>query len=147
MELKDEITAVRPAEYPRILEIWETAVRATHHFLAESDLLFFKPIVSDMLQHLKLAAMRDTNEQVVAYVGVSGDMLEMLFVHPDYFSLGIGKKLLAYAIETWGVIRLDVNEQNTLALNFYLNAGFEIAGRSELDGFGKPYPLLHLKRK
>ncbi len=27
---------------------------------------------------------------------------------------------------------------------FYLHTGFEIVGRSERDGLGKPYPLLHL---
>lgn len=41
---------------------------------------------------------------------------------------------------------LDVNEQNEQAVGFYLHMGFEVAGRSELDGTGKPYPLLHLRR-
>jgi len=41
--------------------------------------------------------------------------------------------------------RLDVNEQNPQALGFYLHEGFEVIGRSETDGLGQPYPLLHMK--
>jgi putative acetyltransferase len=28
------------------LEVWKASVRATHHFLAEADLQFFKPLVA-----------------------------------------------------------------------------------------------------
>ena len=38
-----------------------------------------------------------------------------------------------------------MNEQNEQAVGFYLHQGFVIAGRSELDGTGKPYPILHLQ--
>ncbi|MGY0625916.1 MAG: GNAT family N-acetyltransferase, partial [Paraglaciecola chathamensis] len=40
--------------------------------------------------------------------------------------------------------KVDVNEQNPKALGFYQRIGFKVVGRSELDGQGKPYPLLHL---
>lgn len=36
-------------------------------------------------------------------------------------------------------------EQNSQALGFYQHIGFSIIGRSELDGQGKPYPLLHME--
>jgi putative acetyltransferase len=29
-------------DYPRIMEIWESAVQATHHFLSEEDLCISK---------------------------------------------------------------------------------------------------------
>ena len=41
--------------------------------------------------------------------------------------------------------RVDVNEQNEPAVKFYLLMGFAIEGRSDLDGTGKPFPLLHLR--
>lgn len=43
------------------------------------------------------------------------------------------------------VVLCDVNEQNEQAIGFYIYKGFSVAGRSELDGTGKPYPILHLK--
>ncbi|GEM_PF-4175267 len=33
---------------------------------------------------------------------------------------------------------IDVNEQNEVALGFYLHCGFEVTGRSAVDGLGKP---------
>jgi hypothetical protein len=44
-----------------------------------------------------------------------------------------------------GATTVDVNEQNPQAVGFYLHIGCEVVGRSELDGMGKPYPLLHLR--
>jgi putative acetyltransferase len=41
---------------------------------------------------------------------------------------------------------LDVNEQNPPAAGFYARQGFVVVGRSETDGEGRPFPLLHLNR-
>ena len=56
-------------------------------------------------------------------------------------SKSIGRRLLTYAIKTLGATRLDVNEQNEQALGFYQRMGFEVVGRSPLDGLGKPAAL------
>lgn len=34
-------------DYDELLRIWELAVRSTHHFLTENDILFYKPLVRD----------------------------------------------------------------------------------------------------
>ena len=52
---------------------------------------------------------------------------------------------LQAAIDELGATRVDVNEQNPRALGFYLHEGFEVIGRSETDGLGQPYPLLHMR--
>lgn len=38
----------------------------------------------------------------------------------------------------------DVNEHSPRAVSFYLANGFVIHSRSETDGQGNPFPLLHL---
>ena len=58
---------------------------------------------------------------------------------------GLGKQLLRYAMEHLNANELDVNEQNPQALGFYFKQGFEVIGRSEVDGMGQPYPLLHMR--
>jgi len=43
-----------------------------------------------------------------------------------------------------GVTKVDVNEQNPSALNFYKAKGFRVISRDETDDAGRPYPILHL---
>ena len=50
-----------------------------------------------------------------------------------------------YAIAEFGVNEVDVNEQNPQGVAFYRHMGFEQVGRSELDGQGNPFPLLHMR--
>ena len=71
--------------------------------------------------------------------------VEALFVDPVFQRRGIGRALLDFARRRWPCILLDVNEQNSAAARFYFKYGFETIGRSELDGQGRPYPLLHLR--
>jgi putative acetyltransferase len=42
---------------------------------------------------------------------------------------------------------VDVNEQNEAARRFYEACGFEVAGRSETDSAGRPFPLLHMRER
>jgi putative acetyltransferase len=84
---------------------------------------------------------------ITGFGGTTPGKLEMLFIAPDYRGMGLGKKLLNYAIENYRVTELDVNEQNPQALGFYEKQGFETVGRSEVDGLGRPYPMLRMRLK
>ena len=146
IQAQDDISPVAAAEIPRLVEVWEASARATHHFLTEADFQFFTPLVGDELAQLQsLLCVRDGDGQVVGFIGVEGDEVESLFIHPDWRGQGIGRRLLTYAIETVGATRLDVNEQNDQAVGFYRRMGFVVAGRSEDDGLGRPFPILHMR--
>ena len=146
IQAQDDISPVAAAEIPRLVEVWEASARATHPFLTEADFQFFKPLVGDELAQLQsLLCVRDGDGQAVGFIGVEGDEVESLFIHPDWRGQGIGRRLLTYAIETVGATRLDVNEQNDQAVGFYRRMGFVVAGRSEDDGLGRPFPILHMR--
>lgn len=136
---------VRPGDFPQVVAVWEASVRASHNFLTEADIQFFKPFVRDALLHMgHLACVRDEAGEVVGFIGVMGHKIEMLFVHPQWQRRGVGRQLLEYAVKTLGANQVDVNEQNHQAVEFYKKMGFVVEGRSELDTLGKPFPLLHL---
>ena len=146
--MKYQIDIIEPLEYPEVVEVWEASVRATHDFLQESDILFFKPLIlNEYLKAVDLRCIRNEGNEIVAFSGVADHNLEMLFIHPDHRGKKMGKALLEYVINYQEVRKVDVNEQNEQALGFYLKQGFEIIGRSEFDGIGKPYPLLHMELK
>ncbi|MDC9615019.1 GNAT family N-acetyltransferase, partial [Xenorhabdus khoisanae] len=71
--------------------------------------------------------------------------VEMLFITPQARGTGVGKMLLEFAIDKLKISELDVNEQNTQGVGFYQHMGFQVFSRSELDGQGNPFPLLHMK--
>jgi putative acetyltransferase len=140
------IIAIEANDLPRVVEVWEASVRATHRFLTEGDIQYIKSLVADDLAQVEtLLGVRDDDGQVVGFIGVEGDEVAALFIHPDWRGQGIGRRLFTYAIETLGATRVDVNGQNDQAVGFYQHMGFEVAGRSEEDGLGQPFPLLHMQ--
>ncbi|WP_395382688.1 acetyltransferase [Mesorhizobium sp. UC22_110] len=129
----------------RLVDIWLAAVRATHHFLTEDDIRFFEPRLRDLhIPALEVYVVEGDDGQLLGFAGLDGANLEMLFIEPDHHGHGIGKQLVDHAVALKGRLKVDVNEQNRGALAFYLKCGFTQVGRSELDGSGKPFPLLHL---
>ncbi|MCD6063174.1 MAG: GCN5-related N-acetyltransferase [Flavipsychrobacter sp.] len=135
------------ADYPRLLELWESSVRDTHTFLEEKDIQFLKTLISDkqLFDMVELTCIKVDNGVIAGFMGVSADNLEMLFIDPEFRNMGIGKTLLLHAIETVGVKRVDVNEQNPQAVGFYERFGFKAVSRSEMDGMGLPFPILHME--
>jgi putative acetyltransferase len=145
MGLQQSVSPLSPKDFPPVVEVWEASVRATHLFLREADIQFFKSLVRDALYKvMELACVRDEKSQIVGFVGVVEGKVEMLFIHPLWRGQGIGRRLLEYAVKVLGSTKVDVNEQNEQAVGFYLRMGFEVKGRSELDSLGKPFPLLHM---
>lgn len=141
-----EVDQIRKEEYPNVVEVWETSVRATHDFLKEEDIEFFKSLIlNTYLDAVDLRCIRDENGNIIGFSGVADHNLEMLFIHPDVRGKGIGKTLLEYSIKEQGVTKVDVNEDNKQAVEFYERFGFKTYERSELDSSGKPYPTLHMR--
>ncbi|MCS3529800.1 GNAT family N-acetyltransferase [Chryseobacterium sp. JUb7] len=131
-------------DYPRIMEIWESAVKATHDFLAKDDFDYFKEIIPrDYLPNLEVYLISDNNN-LQGFASVAEGNLEMLFIHNDARGKGLGKELYQFMKEKTNLIKVDVNEQNPQAIGFYEKLGFKQVGRSEKDGSGKNYPIIHM---
>lgn len=82
----------------------------------------------------------------VAFAGIKGQKLEMLFASAENRGKGIGKRLLQYAVDNHGVSEVVVNEQNAQAVGFYLHVGFVVCKRSDVDEQGNSYPILYMKK-
>lgn len=136
-------------DHPRLLEVWEASVRATHDFVSEEKIGHLRNLIIEKRYFYRsdMFCVRDSSGAVSGFAGVTGDSLDMLFLHPSIIGTGAGKTLMQYAITVKGVSRLDVNEQNETARGFYEHFGFEITGRSETDDNGEPFPLLHMMRR
>jgi putative acetyltransferase len=139
---------IRPAttnDYPLLITLWEASVRATHHFLPEEYLQYIKSILPRAFSHVQLYVHVDTDETIHGFAGVDEDKIEMLFIDPAIRGKGIGRTLITFCMQQLNATKVDVNEQNQQAVDFYMHIGFTVIGRSELDGAGMPFPLLHMQ--
>lgn len=132
-------------DYVEITEVWEASVRATHTFLSEDDIQYYKPLIlNEYLKAVTLFCTRDQNE-ITGFLGLDDDKIEMLFIRPDYRGKGVGKALLDFAITEKKARKVDVNEQNEQAVGFYEYLGFKTVKREPLDPNGKPFPILSME--
>ena len=141
---------VRPgtaADVPRALEIWRCAVDATHGFLSPEDRAEIDRMVAEeFLPAADLWLVDDAEGRAVGFLAMVGDLINALFVDPQVHGQGYGSRLLDHALTLVPQARVDASEQADNALAFYLARGFKVVGRSETDGGGRPYPLIHLRR-
>ena len=142
-----EVSQREPQLICQLTTIWEDSVRATHLFLSEAEIQTINDYVPQALtgvSHLLVAER--AQGQPVAFIGIEGPRLEMLFLSPAERGAGLGRQLLEYGIRHYHLQELTVNEQNPQAVGFYQHMGFETYRRTDCDEQGGPYPLLYMKR-
>jgi len=139
------INSARQSDYPAIIDLWELSVRASHFFLPEEYLQQIKSLLPSILPVVKLFVYLDERNTIKGFLGVTEGKIEMLFIHPDKRRHGIGSLLNKFAMEKLHTYKVDVNEQNEQAVGFYKKNGYEVVGRTEVDGLGKPFPILQME--
>lgn len=113
-------------------------------FLQRKIFYYYKEQLSVYFQYVALFGFEQEGI-LIGFMRIAEGNLEMLFIDNNYRGTGIGKKLVTYAINHLQVTKVDVNEQNIQAVGFYKYIGFNVYKRSDLDGEGKEYPILHMQ--
>ena len=113
-------------------------------FLQRKIFYYYKEQLSVYFQYVALFGFEQEGI-LIGFMRIAEGNLEMLFIDNKYRGAGIGKKLITYAINHLQVTKVDVNEQNIQAVGFYKYIGFSVYKRSDLDGEGKEYPILHMQ--
>lgn len=143
------VLTLRPAhtdDHEALLRVWRRAVEATHDFLTAADVDWYERAVAEYLPRMSDLRVADEDGRAVGFIAQEDGEIQMLFVDPSRHGKGIGSALLAAVAEEHPELRVDVNEANPSGRAFYAARGFVEVGRSELDGEGRPFPLLHLRR-
>ena len=71
------------ADHPLLLNIWQRSVRATHHFLQESDIEELLPQLRDnYLPAVELWVAVDTEDSPLGFIGLNENHVEMN--HPGF---------------------------------------------------------------
>ena len=102
--MENMVTELTAADYPAVLELWEASVRATHTFLKPEEIDFYKPFVLKYaLPDCRLYGIKTNKGSLKAFIGLSEDKVEMLFVRPDCFRNGCGRRLMTFAEREKGI--------------------------------------------
>ncbi|MCF7768540.1 MAG: acetyltransferase [Achromobacter pulmonis] len=136
-----------PADGERVVDIWRRSVDATHDFLTPQDRQAIEAEVVGFLPAAALDLALDASGRPQAFMLLDGSYMEALFVDPDARGAGVGRALVEEALRRHPDLTTDVNEQNAQAVGFYERMGFERTGRSDRDGQGRAYPLIHLRHR
>jgi putative acetyltransferase len=146
-----DVRQARVEDRQELLDLWERSVRATHHFLQESDILTLRPLVleelaSDAIEWWTLLA---ASERVIGFLGRTSHTIEALFIDPAHQRRGGGALLVAHAqaLEGEGPLAVEVNEQNEAAVRFYMSQGFSVISRSPTDSGGRAFAVLLMHRE
>jgi putative acetyltransferase len=140
------IRPAQPTDHDVLVDIWLRSVRATHKFLSEDEVQSLLLLVRDgALAELELWVLCSDADTPIGFLGLTGAIVEALFIAPEWTRRGGGRLLIDHARRLKGALAVDVNEQNPEALRFYEACGFVVVGRSPTDTAGRPYPLLHLR--
>lgn len=133
-----------PQMIETLLNIWEGSVKATHSFLSLDEMEQIKSYVPQALEKVEHLVVAKNENDIVAFLGVENQRIEMLFVTPEKRAQGIGKSLVNFAAKAFAANEVTVNEQNAQAVGFYKKMGFKTYKRTEFDEQGNPYPLLYM---
>ena len=113
----------------------------THVFIFRRNKKIKEYVPQALKEVAHLIIIENDDNIPIAFMGVEGQKLEMLFIKNCERGKGLGKLLINYGIENYNINELVVNEQNPNAIRFY----DKIYKREELDEQGNPYPILYMK--
>ena len=98
-----------------LVRLWEASVRRSHHFLTEADIRRLTPFVKSGLAHIERLFVAYVQNEPAGFIGLEKNKIEMLFIAPDFWGMGIGKELVLMAFRKFNIRYVDVNEQNPQA--------------------------------
>lgn len=61
-----KIDNIKKEEYQEVVSVWEASVRATHHFLKEADIEYFRPLIlNTYLDAVDLRCVRNEKGEIL----------------------------------------------------------------------------------
>ncbi|MCI0756090.1 acetyltransferase [Teichococcus vastitatis] len=87
-----------PSDGSRVMQVWRSAVDATHDFLTAQDHLSIEGEVFAFLPNAPLWLAVDARDYATGFMLLSGSHMEALFVDPAYRGKGIGRTLVRHAL-------------------------------------------------
>lgn len=124
--------------------IWFEASLLAHPFIGEARLREQRPLIETEYLPKAETWVACLGETPVGFISLLDCFIGGLFVAPSQQGHGIGRALVAYALNLKSELQLEVYTANTQAASFYEKLGFEEISRRGEDDHGLPHENAHL---
>ena len=98
-----EVTERKDKLIAELTALWEASVRATHTFLTPEGIAEIRGFVPQAFRAVAHLIVAERWGRVLGFAGVEGERLEMLFLLPEWRGEGLGRALLRFVAETYGL--------------------------------------------
>lgn len=149
--MENRNVSVRPfdaaKDIKRLSTIWFEASLKAHPFIGVPRLVEQRRLVEEEYLPKAETWVASLDGEAVGFISLLDNFIGGIFVAPEWQGIGVGRKLIAYALERNGELSLEVYIANRRAVRFYASLGFREVSRRDVDNFGLPFPnaALHLK--
>ncbi|SKA18607.1 GNAT family N-acetyltransferase [Consotaella salsifontis] len=129
----------------QLSRIWLDASLLAHSFIGEQRLKEQRALIEDQYLPNAETWVASIGEKPAGFISLIGTFIGGLFVSPRWQRFGIGRRLIAHALNLKGELSLEVYTQNQQAMRFYTGMGFQELSRREVDDEGSPFENARLR--
>lgn len=94
----------KPILIKQLAQVWKASVKETHLFLSEEEINNIQKYIPQALANISnLIIVENDKGLPIAFMGIDGEKLQMLFISPQERGRGLGKKLLQHGIKEYSI--------------------------------------------
>ncbi|WP_421439883.1 GNAT family N-acetyltransferase [Agrobacterium tumefaciens] len=127
--------------------IWLDASLLAHPFIGTQRLREQQRLIEDTYLLLSETFVAAQAGDPVGFISLLDSFIGGLFVAPAQQGKGIGRRLIAHALDLKGELSLEVYTANEQAMRFYRSLGFLEVSRRSTDDDGLPFENARLSLK
>lgn len=147
--MKNLDVMIRPfdavSDTKKLSRIWLDASLDAHSFIGQRRLLEQRRLIEEQYLPNSETWVAVRLGEPVGFISLLESFIGGIFVAPGQQGQGIGRKLIAHALERKGTLSLEVYLQNRQAVRFYEGLGFVEVSRRANDDEGLPFENAHLQ--
>lgn len=110
-----------------IMDIWKDSTIKAHDFIEESYWINNYSVVKDVYIPMSEVFVYEEDNNIYGFIGIiESEFIGALFVDVNKQGLGIGSKLIEFALDKYRQLDLAVYKDNKKSVEFYNKKGFEV---------------------
>ncbi|NHB56616.1 GNAT family N-acetyltransferase [Acinetobacter sp. 194] len=144
--MKNTIKRTTTQQHQDLINTWNLCLKEIPHLFTQTQLnqiqaLYVQHGYYELLQLFHV----EINNEIAGAFGIANNKVEMILISPRYMRQGICSQLVKHVVDL-GVYYVDVSEHHQILFQIFVQHGFEIMARSEVDAEGCSNPILHLMK-